>query len=231
MAHINLASAISTLNKTGKPSDAAMAQSQRALELAPNEADTQWDMGVAMAQRSRWPEAAERFRKAIECDAECAFAWNSLARLLWDHFDTPQSQADAVNAARRALTIQPNMEDSLFVLGCFAELRGDWRGAIREFNKALTINGNDYPAHAHLGGCLLQTGNPGEAAGEFMKVLAHDPKDLPALTNLAKANQMAGRTQQAIDCYLKALAIDPNWAPAKGALAKMKSEIRNPKSE
>jgi tetratricopeptide (TPR) repeat protein/uncharacterized membrane protein YfcA len=231
MAHINLASAISALNKTGKPSDAALAQSERALQLAPDEADTQWDMGVAMAQRSRWNDAVDRFRKAIQCDSQCKFAWNSLARLLWDHFDTPQSKADAVNAARTALKIQPSMEDSMFVLGCFAELRDDWPAAIAEFNQALAINTKDYSAHAHLGGCLMQIGQYGEAAGEFMKVLEHDPKDLPALTNLANANLLAGRTQQAIECYQRALAIDPNWTPARQGLAAIRSETRNPKPE
>jgi tetratricopeptide (TPR) repeat protein len=222
MAHINLASAFSAQNKSGQPSDKAMAQSMRALELAPNEADTQWDMGVAMAQRSRWTEAAERFRKATECDSECAPAWASLARLLWDHFDTPLAQAQAVEAAKRAIAIQPNQDDPHFVLGCFAELRGDWPGAISQFNQALTINAKDYSAHSHLGDCLLQTGHAGEAAGEYTRVLEHDPKDLPAMTNLGNANLMAGRIPDAIDCYQKALAIDPKWAPAREALAKIK---------
>ena len=221
MAHVNLASAISSENKTGKPSDAAMAQSQRALELAPNEADTQWEMGVAMAQRKRWAEAADRFKKATECDDGCAPAWSSLARLLWDHFDTPAAQADAVDDAQKAISINPNQSDPHFVLGCYDELRGDWKNAIQEFNQTLKIDAKDYSAHSHLGNCLLQTGDPGDAAGEYMRVLEHDPKDLPALTNLGNANLMAGRVPQAIECFQKALAINPNWKPAADSLKRI----------
>jgi tetratricopeptide (TPR) repeat protein len=231
MAHINLASALSTLNKTGKPSDAAMAQSERALQLAPNEADTQWDMGVAMAQRSRWNDAADRFRKAIQCDPQCAFAWSSLARLLWDHFDTPRAQAEAVAAARTALKIQKNLSDPHFVLGCYAELRGDWKNAVDHFNQALTINAKDDSAHSHLGDCLLQTGQYGPAAGEYLKVLEHNPNDVPTLVNLGKSNQLAGRTRDAMEWYERALKVDPGSAAAMQGLAKIKSETRNPKSE
>ncbi len=224
MAHINLAGAISSENKTGRPSEAALAQSERALELAPNEADTQWDMGFAMAERKQWVEAADRFRKATDCDAGCAPAWSSLSRLLWDHFDTPAAQAEAIDAAHKAIELNANQADPHFVMGCYAELRGDWAGAIREFNQTLTIDPKDYSAHSHLGNCLLQTGSTGEAAGEYMKVLEHNPRDLAALTNLGNANLIAGRTQQAVDCYQKAIAIDPNRKPATDALKRLRGK-------
>ena len=214
MAHVNLAEVYGAQKKL----DAAMVQSQLAIQLAPNEADTQYNMGVALAQRSHWLQAADYFRAAIRCDSRCASAWADLARVLWEHFDSPEAKAEGLAAAQQALVIQPNLSKPHYVFGLVAESRGDLSTAIMEYGKALAINDKDFAAHYNLGNCLLQMGKPGEAAGEYQKVLAHDPRDAAALTNMGYANLSAGRVNDAASYFHQALQVDPGLTPAKDGL-------------
>jgi tetratricopeptide (TPR) repeat protein len=220
MAHVNMAGVFNA----EKNLPAAIAESRRALQLAPAEADTNYDMGVALALRADWPGATAMFRRAIECDASCAPAWSYLARVLWEHSDTPQSQAEAYTDALHALQLDANLADPHYVLARVAEFRGDLSTAISEYGKALAINNQDYHSHYNLGNCLLQSGHPGEAAGEYQIVLAHDPRDAAALTNLGYANLNVGRIADAARCFHLALSIKPGLTAAQAGLRKARSE-------
>jgi tetratricopeptide (TPR) repeat protein len=217
MAHVNLASVYQAENRP----DEAMRESVLALQLAPNEADTQYNMGVALAKRKQWKDAEWHFREAVKCDPEREYAWSNLARVLWEHVGTPEAQAEALRAAKRALAINPNLADAHYVLARVAEFRGDLQTAIAEYTRALTIAPDDYHTHYNVGVCLLETGRAGEAAGEFQKVLNHDKNDAPAWTDLGYANLDVGRTSDAIACFQRALSIDPGLGPAKEGLKRV----------
>jgi tetratricopeptide (TPR) repeat protein len=218
MAHVNLASAF----KEEKNYTAALAETKRGLQLAPNEADTNYDYGVALALQEKWPQATQQFQRAIACDPKCAPAWSYLARVLWEHGgDTPESQTRALEAAQRALLIRPTMGDAHYVLARVDEFQNDLPAAISEYNKVLAVNDKDFHAHYNLGNCLLATDRPGEAAGEYLQVLNHDSRDAAAWTNLGVAYRKVGRVSDAITCFDRALSINPNLRPARGNLAAM----------
>jgi tetratricopeptide (TPR) repeat protein len=214
MAHINLAG----VYDRAKRLDDAMTQTKRALELAPNEADTRYDMGVAMAERKRWPQARDWFAKATEADPQCAPALSYLSLVLWDDLATDPDRVEAVRDAQKALALDPNLPAAHLVLGKYAAMRNDLHAALTEFQTALTIDPDNIPAHAESGGCLVQLGQYPQAVGEYLKVIEHNPNDLAALTNLGKACALAGRKTDAMQWYQKALAVDPNWEPAKAGL-------------
>jgi Tfp pilus assembly protein PilF len=220
MAHTNLAGVL----RAEKANDLAMVQSELALQLAPHEADTHYDYGVALAGHSRWDEAIQQFRLALSCDPQCAPAWSDLGRTLWDHGHSPQDQAEALEDSKNALQIQPNLADPHYVLARIAELRSDLPTAIDEYNKALAINDQDFHSHYNLGNCLLQTGHPGEAAGEYLKVLAHDNRNAMAWTNLGYAYLAVGRTAEAAQRFQQALVIKPDLAAAHIGLLKAQSQ-------
>jgi tetratricopeptide (TPR) repeat protein len=214
MAHINLAG----VYNRAKRMDDAMAQTNRAMELAPDEADTRYDMGVAMAERQRWSEARDWFEKATQADDRCAPAWSYLSLVLWDDLATDPDRVQAVKDAQRAIDIDRNLPAAHLVLGKYAAVRHDLNGALAEFQIALTIDPDNVPAHAESGNTLVQLGRYGEAVGEYLKVLDRKPNDVAALTNLGKACALAGRTPDAIHWYERALTVDPNWEPAKAGL-------------
>jgi protein O-mannosyl-transferase len=220
MAHTNLAGVF----RAEKNIDAGLAQSRIALELAPHEADTNYDYGISLAEHRRWGEAIAHFRLAIGCDAGCAPAWSDMSRVLWDHGSSPADQAEAVADARRALALQPNLADPHYVLAREAEVGGDLAGAIGEYNKALVANDQDFHSHYNLGNCLLQSGRPGEAAGEYLKVLAHDNRNAMAWTNLGYAYLAVGKPNEAAERFEQALAIKPDLGPARAGLAKTRRQ-------
>jgi tetratricopeptide (TPR) repeat protein len=220
MAHTNLAGTL----RSQKQLEAAMQQSKRALELAPSEADTHYDYGVALARASRWNDAIAEFRSAIACDPQCAVAFSDLGRVLWDHDDSATAQAEAYAAAKRAIEINPNLADPHYVFACVAELSGNLPNAIDEYQKALEIEPEDFHSHFNLGLCLLQTGQFGEAAGEFQKVVNHDPGNAPAWNYLGDAYVRAGKTAEAAGFYRRALSIDPSLPSARQALEKRHAE-------
>jgi tetratricopeptide (TPR) repeat protein len=214
MAHINLAGVYQRAGRL----DEAMNQSELALKTAPNEADTQYDMGVAMAFRKNWEQAEQRFRNAVQIDPQCSYAWSDLSLVLWQHIGTPEAQAEAVQAANTAIEINPHLSSAHFVRGCYAELRNDLKAAIDEYHQALTIDPDNIPAHSNLGRCLLNTGDPADAAGEYLKVLAHNKNDPATLTNLGNAVLMAGHPREAAGYFQQALAVDPGWKAAREGL-------------
>jgi tetratricopeptide (TPR) repeat protein len=197
--------------------------SRIALQLAPNEADTNYDLGVAFAKRSEWDAAIAQFRRAIQCDAQCAPAWSDLARTLWDHTDDPTIQAEAYTNARHALELQSTLADPHYVLGCVAQLSGNKPGAIEEFRKAVELEEKDYHSHFNLGICLLQTGQAEYAAGEFSKVLKHDNKNASAWAMLGQACLRLGRLNDAQADFQRALRLNPNLAEAIEGLKKTQS--------
>jgi tetratricopeptide (TPR) repeat protein len=218
MAHVNLASVL----QREKNIPAAIAQSQRGLQLAPNEADTNYDMGVAFAQQAKWADAADMFRRAIRCDPMCAPAWSYLSLVLWEHFDTPQDKANASLYAQKALSVGPNANLSVphYVLGCAAEYLGNYQTALEEFRQALTIDPKDFHSQYNAGLCLLRQHHPEEAAFQFLKVLDHDPRDTAALCGLGDAYLEMRKAADAARAYRQALSIDPKLEPASNGLKK-----------
>jgi tetratricopeptide (TPR) repeat protein len=214
MAHVNLASAL----RENKQPDDAMAQSLLALQLAPHEADTNYDVGVALAERLQWKDAIAMFHRATDFDPECAPAWSYLARVLWEHGQAAQDQADAVNDAERALQIMQDLPDSHYVLARYAELRGDLPTAIAEYEKTLLLNEKDYYSNYYLGTCLQATNRVGEAAGEYQRALVINPHYTPALTSLGMAYLQVDRPGDAVDCFQKALQLEPTLRPAQDGL-------------
>jgi tetratricopeptide (TPR) repeat protein len=219
MAHVNLSS---TLQKTNQAQ--AIAESEEARRLAPYEADTNYDLGVARAEQQRWADARQYFEEAIRCDPKCAPAWSYLARLLWEHFDSDQDKAEAVRAAHKALTVRPDTDlaDAHYVLGRAAQFYGDYAGAIVQYRKELEQNDGDFYGHFNYGFCLLQTHRPADAAAEFKKVLDHTPADTGALVYMGDAYRELGMPKEAASFYRKALSINPDLTAAKDGIKALK---------
>jgi Tfp pilus assembly protein PilF len=218
MAHINLAAAF----KEEKNYDAAFVETRRGLELMPNEADTNYDYGSALAMQGKWQQAAEQFRKAIACDPNCAPAWSYLGRVLCEHGgDDPKVQAEALRDAQHALSLRSNLSDGHYVVARVAESRGNFPTAVTEYEKVVLEAPKNFAAHFNLGNCLVATGRYMDAASEYALVLNAEPNNAPAATMLGVACLKMDRRGDAIDNFHRALSIDPNQPQAKANLSAM----------
>jgi tetratricopeptide (TPR) repeat protein len=105
------------------------------------------------------------------------------------------------------------------LLGTALADRGQFDGAIAQYQEALKIKPNFDSAHLALGGALAGRGQIDEAMAHYRKVLETHPDNAEA--HIALANALAGRGQidEAIAHYRKVLEIQPAHADAHYNLA------------
>jgi tetratricopeptide (TPR) repeat protein/SAM-dependent methyltransferase len=99
--------------------DQALAHYRQALAINPNDAELQNHIGWAFSQQNKLAEAAAHFRRAVELDSKHVLAHANLARVLSRMGDT----VGAMQAARRALTLQETPETQALFAQCAADLR------------------------------------------------------------------------------------------------------------
>jgi len=151
-----------------------------------------------------------------------AYAWLSDAHVLRVVMAGRPSREVVTNAreyASRAVALDPAVADAHWALGqvlmCFD---WDWRGAEREFERALALDAGHADA-AHLYGIiLLHQGRFAESIGQLTRSLAADPL-------VAETNQTLGRVylsmrqpDRAIPHLQEALELAPGFAIARTTL-------------
>ncbi len=115
--------------------------------------------------------------KALALDPELAVAYLARGRLLWtpaNHF--PHEKA--IREYRRALELDPNLDEARNQLGLVLNHIGAFDEAIRELERAVVTNPNNSLAQFRIGETLLFQGKSEEALTDLRRV----PKDVnPAL--------------------------------------------------
>jgi cytochrome c-type biogenesis protein CcmH/NrfG len=86
-----------------------------------------------------------------------------------------------------------------------------WTNSETLFRHALSVNGNNFMAHAKLGEALVEQGKLTEAITHYYKVLEIFPQSKISLNNLGNALVQKDRYEEAIKLYKKVLSIDPHF--------------------
>jgi len=154
-------------------------------------------------------------QSAVVEDPDFAQAWAVLAaaRLLTSIFDdAPASQVRplALQAADRALAIDPTLADAHVVKARL--LAADWkiREALQESHQALEADPN------HVGALLIRAqleetcGHYDEALRLGGEALARDPLNSSSYEQQAQVLWFAGRDSEAIETYQTAIALNPS---------------------
>jgi tetratricopeptide (TPR) repeat protein len=88
--------------------------------------------------------------------------------------------------------------------------KGDIRGAVEEFMKALSLDSSNVNVHNSLGVCYGVLGDYTKALKEFKTAIALDPDDIMALHNAGLTCMLAGKKSNALEYFLAADSIDKN---------------------
>ena len=127
--------------------------------------------------------AIAEFKAAVTRDPNYAEAWASLANaycvaIHYAYLDSTSSQREAEKAARRAISLDPDMAKAH---GALAYLRSvdlhTWRSAGDEFRKALRLDSGEPFCHAWYAAFLGRSGRFQEAIAEAKKAVALSPAD------------------------------------------------------
>jgi serine/threonine-protein kinase len=162
-------------------------------------------------------EALDCFKEAVALDAEYAQAWAGLA----DGYTTSAysgfagarvAMPQALDAARRALLLDPDLAEAHCALACATMLyERDDALAEREFRRALDLNPNYPQARAWYGLFFLQwvAGRDDEALAELMRLYELDPLSGYANAILGFFQFSAGRYEAAVGYARRGIELDP----------------------
>ena len=137
-----------------------------------------------------------------------AIAWFALG----EADDNLGQYAQAIDAYRQALQINPQNADTWNNLGIAYDHAGQHAQAIDAYRQALQINSQDAGAWYNLGAAYDHAGQHAQAIDAERQALQINPKFADAWGNLGVAYDHAGQYAQAIDAERQALQINPQNA-------------------
>ena len=163
-----------------------------------------WHLNKVSAEGCR--TAMGYFRRAIERDPDLALGYIGLARALYgaavyNWSERPMSDlADAREAARTAIRLDPRDAYGYFASAGASLFLGRHREALEEARKTIALNPNFAFGHFRLGQVLLYSGRAAEAVAPIERSIRYSPFDpqLGAMRALlALAHFHAGNYEQA----------------------------------
>src|SRR4029079_13210393 len=169
----------------------------------------------------------ECFNQAVALDPSYAQAWAGLA----DGYTTTgysgyepaeRVMPKALDAARRALELDPNLAEAHNALACASLLyERNYDLADREFKKALELNPNYPQARAWYGLFFLHwvLGRAVEGLAELRHLLQIDPLSAYANVIIAFSYACAGSVKEAVEHARRGVQLDPNSYLAQWVLA------------
>jgi tetratricopeptide (TPR) repeat protein len=189
---------------------------ERALELAPGNAETWNSKGVILREMGSLSDALEAFDQVIALNPQHREAWNNKGACLRDlgRLERDRSQSEkALACLKRALTIDPTYDHPwINKSGVLLDL-GRYQEAITSCDKALEIRPSAQ-AWSNKGVCLRRLGRPQEAIECQNKALELEPRN--AVTWVGKGAALVDIEQygEALDCFERALEIRPDYVLA-----------------
>lgn len=187
---------------------AADAAGARAVELAPQLAETHVGRGVALSLNKR-PEAAEQeFQKALALKPNLFSAHYHYAR----HCRTVGRFQESANWFESACALRPEdystpaLLASVYVsLGQTAKSQEAQRRALEAAERRLKLYPDDERALYLGAGCLATMGQPAKAREWAKRAVAMEPDDSAVLYNVACVYAQLGLKDSAIDCLEHAI--------------------------
>jgi tetratricopeptide (TPR) repeat protein len=184
---------------------AATAAFRQALALAPDVADTHYDMGVIDLENRDYPAAAAQFRRVIEIEPRHARGHSMLGYALaaQHHLD------DAIAEYRRALAIRPAYVNAHVNLGLALREQGKYEAAAAEFLAALDADPNSALALRELATCRIKQTRYDAALDPLRRLVELQPDNAEAHFDLAAACAVTHHPEESNQHFLRAMTLKP----------------------
>jgi len=200
-------------NTTSALGDQAGAEGQlrNALELAPNNAQIQYNLGNVLRLQKRFEEASDAFRKAIQLKPDYVMAYANMGASLHD----AGKASEAIEAYRTAIQLVPNLFPAYLNLGQSLIELDRLDEALTAFESAIRIKSNDADALLGLGRCRLELNQPELAIEVLRSALAIKPEDAKILHLLGVAYLQNKEHEKALELIQNAVRLHPQNAGAR----------------
>lgn len=149
---------------------------EKALELAPDDADAWFGMGQALHAKGDLERAVSAYKKVTVLDPHDGDGYNLLGVCYYEKGNLEQSMASYREAIKKA----PDSAAFLNNLGVALFESGQMEEAVETYRRALENHSSDTMVLSNLGVALTHLGKHAEARSAFEKTLALDPNEVIA---------------------------------------------------
>lgn len=182
------------------------------LYLKGREAYQQYDEGG-------FDEAIRLFRGALELDSLYARAWAGLGDAFAQRagrFGYSRAWADsAVQVARRAVGLDPELAEAHKALGLALQLQGQLERALEAYRRAIELDPNNYAALGNSGGVYQSMGRFDESVRVLRRATRLAPNLLNARFSLAHSYKFLRLDESAREWMDGILVLDPEYVGAR----------------
>jgi tetratricopeptide (TPR) repeat protein len=140
------------------------------------------NLGVALEEEDRKPEALAEYRKAIEIEPNRFQARNNVANLL----AAMGLREEAYREYQEALRLNPDAAVAQINFATLLSEMGRFDEAMKEYTNAAQLEPDDPRAYYLMGKACLRQGQDAEAVKHFREALERDPNDFQTMTWLAR---------------------------------------------
>src|SRR5262245_8464219 len=161
------------------------------------------NLGVALLEQFKYPEAATAFRAALEADSSVAIARFNLSLALYYVRDLPGAVREATEAAR----LMPAAPQPHFLLGLIAYAENRTADAGREFERVGQIDPGDVGARVNLGQIYLAEQQYADAIAVLRPAASDEPYNVTAAYNLGLALTRSGQSDEGRQLLERAQAL------------------------
>ncbi len=180
--------------------ESGQAEFARASQLNPSFAEAYHLEGVFFALRQRVAEAEEAFAKALELDPLSLVIRTHTAMVPFFAGDL----AEAESRLRAAINMDPNFAEAHWNLAMVYERRESYRVAIKTFEKAIQLGGENPTLLADLAFVHARAGNLDQARDILRRLESGSPRPHPAAASLARIYLALGDASRSNACLEEA---------------------------
>ncbi len=165
----------------------------KALELDDSLSEAHSYLGARMMGDWDWSGAERELKRAIELDSSNAQAWRAYAYWL----DAMGRHTEALDAAKRALAVDPVPMFSKVVLAYIHHSARQYDKAIEQFQEALEMDPQSPMLHMGLAGSYVELRRFDDAIAEARKAIAQSEGSTESLATLGDVYARAGMRDEA----------------------------------
>ena len=169
--------------------DRAIEDLTQAIRLAPDNAQTYIERGVAYMENGDNDRAIEDYNQAIRLSPNYASAYLNRGVAYRNKGDIEKAIADYTEAVR----LNPNDADAYYNRGLAYYNKSDHDRAIADYTEAVRLNPNDADAYNNRGSAYFNKGDYDRAIADYEAALRINPNHANAKSNLELARQRRGR--------------------------------------
>jgi 2-polyprenyl-3-methyl-5-hydroxy-6-metoxy-1,4-benzoquinol methylase/cytochrome c-type biogenesis protein CcmH/NrfG len=161
---------------------------------------------IQMHQTGAVTQAERIYREILATDRNVADAWNMLAVALCQQ----RRMDEAMQAAKRATGLRPNIAPYWLTRGNIAVKQGNDSDAQSSFRRAIKLDANFAEAHYWLARSYHRQGRLAQAIESYRSALGVASESPEICYHLARALLFSDRQQEALQAYQRAFAGDPD---------------------